>query len=120
MNDEKGKVYLQIDEAVLSEPENCAEILHKYGTYELQPTSATENDFPKIAQGLAKKENRKKLKDPDTGEDKHIFQTLDFRRQTLDEETLKFAETIVALFVASGGVADEGSDGGDKFRQKDL
>ena len=79
MNDEKGKVYLQIDEAVLSEPENCAEILHKYGTYELQPTSATENDFPKIAQGLAKKENRKKLKDPDTGEDKHIFQTLDFR-----------------------------------------
>ena len=70
MNDEKGKVYLQIDEAVLSEPENCAEILHKYGTYELQPTSATENDFPKIAQGLPEKELR--TKDPHY-ENKHFL-----------------------------------------------
>lgn len=54
----KGEVYLPIDEPVITEPETCAEILHKYGTYEIQPTSATENSFPKIAQGLPEKENR--------------------------------------------------------------
>ena len=52
MNDEKEKVYLPIDEPVLGEPENCADMLHKYGTYEIQPTSATENQFPKVSQGL--------------------------------------------------------------------
>ena len=43
MNNEKDKVYLPVDEPVLHEPENCADMLHKYGTYEIQPTSATEN-----------------------------------------------------------------------------
>ena len=62
MNDDEKKVYLTIDEPVTGEPENCADMLHKYGTYEIQPTSATENSFPKVAQGLAKKNNRKKSK----------------------------------------------------------
>lgn len=31
----------------------------QYGTYEIQPTADTENAFPKIAQGLPKKKNRK-------------------------------------------------------------
>ncbi len=57
MNDDEKKVYLPIDEPVTGEPENCADMLHKYGTYEIQPTSATENSFPKVAQGLAKKNN---------------------------------------------------------------
>lgn len=54
MKNEKNKVYLPIDEPVDGEPEDCAELLHKYGTYEIQPTSATENSFPKIAQALPK------------------------------------------------------------------
>lgn len=58
MNNEKEKLYLPIDEPVDGEPENCAELLHKYGTYEIQPTSATENKFPKISQGLAKKKSK--------------------------------------------------------------
>lgn len=62
MNDDEKKVYLPIDEPVTGEPENCADMLHKYGTYEVQTTSATENSFPKVAQGLAKKNNRKKSK----------------------------------------------------------
>lgn len=39
--------------------ETAFDLVNKYGTYEIQPTAATENAFPKIAQGLPKKENRK-------------------------------------------------------------
>ncbi|MCI6927769.1 MAG: hypothetical protein MR759_00620 [Ruminococcus sp.] len=59
MKSEKEKVYLPIDEPVMNDPENCADILHKYGTYEIQPTAATENKYPKIAQGLPKKKSRR-------------------------------------------------------------
>ena len=38
--------------------ETAFELINKYGTYEIQPTSDTENPFPKIAQGLPKKRNR--------------------------------------------------------------
>lgn len=58
MKNEKDKVYLPVDEPVLNEPENCAELLHKYGTYEIQPTVATENEYPKIAEGLPKKSRK--------------------------------------------------------------
>jgi hypothetical protein len=59
MKNKKGKEYLPVDEPVLNEPENCAEILHKYGTYEIQPTAATENEYPKISQGLPNKNKSK-------------------------------------------------------------
>ena len=32
-------------------PETCEEMLNSYGTYNIQPTSVTPNDFPAIAQG---------------------------------------------------------------------
>lgn len=34
-------------------------LINQYGTYEIQPTADTDNPFPKIAQGLPKKRNRK-------------------------------------------------------------
>lgn len=34
------------------EPEDCAALVNKYGTYNLQPTADTENTFPLIAHGL--------------------------------------------------------------------
>lgn len=34
-----------------SAPESCEEMLNFYGTYNIQPTADTENDFPAIAQG---------------------------------------------------------------------
>ncbi|MBQ4154637.1 MAG: hypothetical protein IJE01_05540 [Clostridia bacterium] len=43
----------------ITEPEDSFEMVNKYGTYEIQPTNSTENAFPKIAQGLAKEENRR-------------------------------------------------------------
>lgn len=32
-------------------PETCEEMLNTYGTYNIQPTADTPNDFPAIAQG---------------------------------------------------------------------
>ena len=32
-------------------PETVEEMINAYGTYNIQPTSDTENDFPAIAQG---------------------------------------------------------------------
>lgn len=44
---------------VVSQPETVYELINKYGTYEIQPTADSDNDFPKIAQGLPKEKNRK-------------------------------------------------------------
>ncbi len=35
------------------------DMVNKYGTYNIQPTNDTDNTFPAIAQGLAKKHRRK-------------------------------------------------------------
>jgi hypothetical protein len=37
------------------QPENVTELVNKYGTYEIQPTAETENKYPAISQGIAKK-----------------------------------------------------------------
>ena len=36
---------------VMGQPEDAFELVNKYGTYEIQPTSDSENAFPEIAQG---------------------------------------------------------------------
>ena len=50
---------------VVGQPQNSIEQINKYGTYNIQPTADSDNSFPKIAQGLAKAENRKKMKKAD-------------------------------------------------------
>ena len=64
MNNKKTKSDLS-SVPIISQPENVSEMLLKYGTYEIQPTADSDNDFPKIAQGLPKEENRKVV-DKDT------------------------------------------------------
>lgn len=44
---------------VYFELQDSFDMVNKYGTYEIQSTSDTENDFPMIAQGLSKKEKDK-------------------------------------------------------------
>ena len=39
------------------DPHDVFDLINKYGTYNIQPTSSTENEFPKIAQGNPKTEN---------------------------------------------------------------
>lgn len=46
--------------AIHGQPVDVHDMLNKYGTYQIQPTADSENAFPKIAQGLPKKEKKKK------------------------------------------------------------
>ena len=45
---------------IVSQPETVFELVNKYGTYEIQPTCDSDNDFPKIAQSLPREDLRKK------------------------------------------------------------
>lgn len=59
-NKKQSKIPRQIPvNNIVSQPETVYELINKYGTYEIQPTADSDNDFPKIAQGLPKEENRK-------------------------------------------------------------
>ena len=62
MEEQKGKLYRRRDEPVFSQPETCDELIHKYGTYEIQPTNDSDNSFPKISQGLPTSRKRKHYK----------------------------------------------------------
>ena len=42
-------------------PQNCFDLVNQYGTYNIQPTSDTENTFPLIAPGLPKAYRNMKL-----------------------------------------------------------
>lgn len=61
MNKNYKKFYRNVTDAVMGQPETCDELLHKYGTYEIQPTSDSDNEFPEIAQGLAENEKDKTI-----------------------------------------------------------
>ena len=39
-------------EPVMDHPTTALEQINKYGTYNIQPTADTDNEFPAIAQGL--------------------------------------------------------------------
>ena len=38
--------------ARFGQPSDCADLINKYGTYNIQPTADTENLFPMISPGL--------------------------------------------------------------------
>ena len=40
--------------AIMGEPETVFDMINKYGTYEIQPTADTDNEFPCIAAGSYK------------------------------------------------------------------
>lgn len=44
---------------IYGQPETAQELVHKYGTYEIQPTQDSDNEFPQIATGLPKKKAEK-------------------------------------------------------------
>jgi hypothetical protein len=57
--------------SVMGQPETAFELINKYGTYNIQPTADTPNDFPAIAQGTPnymEKRSRKFFRD---GKDKN-------------------------------------------------
>ena len=61
MSRKESKLYRNVADAVMGQPETCDELLHKYGTYEIQPTSDSDNEFPEISQGLSEREKDKSV-----------------------------------------------------------
>ncbi|MBQ5885532.1 MAG: hypothetical protein IIW79_03900 [Clostridia bacterium] len=41
--------------SILGQPETPFDLVNKYGTYEIQPTNDSGNEFPTISQGLSKR-----------------------------------------------------------------
>lgn len=59
-NNNKNKIETEISSTpVFGQPDDAFEQINKYGTYQIQPTAETENDYPAIAQGLPEKEKKK-------------------------------------------------------------
>lgn len=48
--------------SIMGEPETAFDLINKYGTYEIQPTAESENEFPCIAQGNPSKPKTKEEK----------------------------------------------------------
>ena len=51
--------------AFASPPESVRDIVNMYGTYNIQPTTDTDNLFPLIAPGLPRQWRKMKLDKPD-------------------------------------------------------
>lgn len=61
MDEKEEKIQKEISATpVFGQPENAIEMVNKYGTYEIQPTADSDNEFPAIAQGLPKKKGKKR------------------------------------------------------------
>ena len=50
---------------VFGQPESCADLVNKYGTYNIQPTGDTEHLFPLIAPGLPRRWREMRLGKPE-------------------------------------------------------
>lgn len=56
--EKKNKVNEELDATpIVEQPQNCFELINKYGTYNIQPTSDSGNMYPAIAQGYPKNAN---------------------------------------------------------------
>ncbi|NLO44913.1 MAG: hypothetical protein GX107_00165 [Clostridiales bacterium] len=62
-------------DAFHAQPKNVYEQINKYGTYEIQPTSDSGNEYPAIAQGMSRKKEKKLEKEREkwikTGSEKY-------------------------------------------------
>ena len=56
----KNKNKITKKDYIAGQPETSFELLNKYGTYNIQPTADSDNDFPKISQGLPKNKDKSK------------------------------------------------------------
>ena len=59
MKKDKGIPYVQntSSQPFFGQPDDCFELINRYGTYNIQPTADTRNPFPSIAQGLPRSLN---------------------------------------------------------------
>ena len=50
---EKHRHTTPSSEPVMGQPEDAFELINKYGTYNIQPTSDSGNEYPAVSQGLS-------------------------------------------------------------------
>ncbi len=50
---------------VFGQPKSCYELINKYGTYNIQPTADTSNEYPAISHGLSQQEAKRVKKERD-------------------------------------------------------
>ncbi len=48
--------------AVNSDPDDVSELINSFGTYNIQPTNASADNYPAISQGLDKERKEKSVK----------------------------------------------------------
>ena len=48
------------------QPSDSFELINKYGTYNIQPTNDSDNEYPAIAQGISKKSLKERQRDETT------------------------------------------------------
>ena len=53
---------------IYGQPKDSIELVNKYGTYNIQPTNDSDNEFPAISQRLAKKLKGKEIPREDVRE----------------------------------------------------
>ncbi len=59
------KIYKEPSILPLSDlPETAEEMVNRYGTYEIQSTAATDNQYPAIAQGFNPKQIKEDCENP--------------------------------------------------------
>ena len=51
------------EQIIYGQPETAEELIHKYGTYEIQPTLDSDNEFPKIGYNLPTETGKKQRDD---------------------------------------------------------
>ncbi|MBQ8605389.1 MAG: hypothetical protein IJ408_01510 [Clostridia bacterium] len=59
----KKKKSTEVDTAVAGQPSDATEQVNKYGTYNIQPTNDSDNEYPAIAQGISEKSLKERRRD---------------------------------------------------------
>lgn len=50
-------------DGIFGQPEKTSELINKYGTYNIQPTNDSDNEYPAIAQGISEKSLKERKRD---------------------------------------------------------
>lgn len=77
-SDEKAREQFKTTEMAVAEvegmPEDVFGMLHKYGTYNIQPTADSDNEFPEIAQGIPPEKTHREV-------DPHLNEPMGYKRK---------------------------------------
>ncbi len=62
----KKRINTETPQSVQGQPNNSFELINKYGTYNIQPTNDSDNEYPAIAQGISEISKKERRRDETT------------------------------------------------------